>query len=179
MVVGSLARHACGLGLTLGAVLALAACSGQTPETSASHASADYRPCRSADLALKRLAEDARSRTVTYRFENRSASICVLRDHAQVSLIGLDGRPLPVQVTNYGPDPAVARRELKVVLRPGRRAAFKVIFPARVANAACRRYVKLTAAAPRSDWGLDTTEAADLCGPRIYVSTFWADTSAG
>ncbi|MBS0298130.1 MAG: DUF4232 domain-containing protein [Proteobacteria bacterium] len=157
--------------------LVVAACSEGVDVNEPGRGGRQYRPCRSADLALKRVANESRAETVTYRFENRGDFICMLAGHAGVALIGLDGRPLAVQVRTYGPSPEIARRgEPKVILRPGGAAKFRVIYPTPAPKAACRRFVKVTASAPGSDWGLDAADAADLCGDTIMVSTFWPDT---
>ena len=157
--------------------LAVAACSEGVDVNDPGRGGKQYRPCRSADLALKRVTDEARANTATYRFENRGDFICMLKGHAGVALIGLDGRPLAVQVQLYGPAPEIARRgEPKVILRPGGAAKFRVVLPAPAPKAACRRYVKITASAPGSDWGLDAADAGDLCGDTIMVSTFWPDT---
>lgn len=138
-----------------------------------------YPDCRSDDLALKLVSEDAKTSSATYRFENRSRHICTLKGFARVTLVGADGRPLEAKVTTVDPtanlDTGVKRRPAKVVLRPQRRADFSVGFPA--AKGECRTFVKITATPPASDWGLDVAQTGKLCGDEITVTTFWYDSS--
>jgi hypothetical protein len=75
--------------------------------------------CRSQDLALKRVSEDASVGLVSYRFENRGADPCSLKGYPSIALTGPDGATLDATVQQFEPPPVVSRRGIRVVLRPG------------------------------------------------------------
>jgi hypothetical protein len=155
--------------LTLG----LAAC--QQQETPGGKTADTAPPCRSDNLALKRVSEDAPTSTVTYRFENRGQALCTLKGHPGIALTGPDSAALELKVINFEPPPGAQGRPLKVVLRPGNSAEFNVVFPKNAGKAVCKPYVKLTATPPGSDWGLDVAQDAQLCDGDMLISTFWFD----
>jgi hypothetical protein len=158
--------------LTLG----LAACQQQEPASGKAAAQAPL--CRSDDLALKRVSEDAPTSTVTYRFENRGQTLCALKGHPGIALTGPDGAALELKTINFEPPPGAQGRPLKVVLRPGNSASFNVVFPKNAGKGVCKPYVKLTATPPGSDWGLDVAQDAQLCDGDMLISTFWFDADA-
>jgi hypothetical protein len=133
--------------------------------------------CASKDLALKRVSEDASVSLVTYRFENRSSRVCSLKGYPDIVLTGPDGSALDAKVERFAPPPAVSRRSLSVVLRPGMSADFNVVFPKDAGKGTCRPFVKLTATPPGSDWGLDVAEDKRLCDGPMLVSVFTTDPS--
>ncbi len=133
--------------------------------------------CKSQDLTLKRGAEDALTSTVAYRFINHGAVACSLHGYPTITLTGQDGAALDADIQRFAPPPGVSTREAKVVLRPGASADFNVVFPKDAGKGACKPYVKLTAAPPGSDWGLDVAEDAKLCPGTMLVSIFTVDPS--
>jgi hypothetical protein len=133
--------------------------------------------CRSQDLALKRVSEDASVGLVSYRFENRGADPCSLKGYPSIALTGPDGATLDATVQQFEPPPVVSRRGIRVVLRPGASADFSVVFPKDAGKGPCKPFVKLTATPPGSDWGLDSAEDRKLCPGPMNVSIFTIDPS--
>ncbi len=154
--------------------MALAGCHPNKGEGAGANA-AETPPCRSQDLALKRAAEDASVGLVTYRFVNRSERLCSLKGYPAIALTGPDGGTLDVTIQQFEPPPTISRRGIGLVLRPGKSADFRVIFPKDTGKTPCKPFVKLTATPPGSDWGLDSAEDRKLCDGPLVVSIFTVD----
>lgn len=135
--------------------------------------------CKSGDLTLKRLSEDAGAgqRHVTYGFINNSASACSLNGYATAQWLDANGKPLDgvtvIQSEAGGP---VSGPPAEVALQPKGRAVFYVSYVGiQATDKACVSSKTLQATPPGNTQAMALDDVVSPCTDHITLGPVRAD----